>query len=163
MFARLTLIHRSLPARGLRAVALSILLGCTVGHVSAETSSRITELEIVSVLGEQDRTAELPGSHDVLDAEELIELHVMTTSEALRKAAGDKAGAATGASPSPTTTSAAATPASTNAAEAAIVSAGTGPGRHTSRRCACSSGHSAASSATRPCSTLDAWDLSAPE
>jgi Fe(3+) dicitrate transport protein len=88
MFARLTLIHRSLPARGLRAVALSILLGCTVGHVSAETSSRITELEIVSVLGERDRTAELPGSHDVLDAEELIELHVMTTSEALRKAAG---------------------------------------------------------------------------
>ncbi|MGA0839690.1 MAG: TonB-dependent receptor family protein [Pseudomonadales bacterium] len=55
---------------------------------ATESSTRITELEIVSVLGERDRTADLPGSHDVLDAEELLELHVMTTSEALRKAAG---------------------------------------------------------------------------
>lgn len=88
MFARLTLKHRSALARSLCTAALSITLGSTAGSVHAETSSRITELEIVSVLGERDRTAELPGSHDVLDAEELTELHVMTTSEALRKAAG---------------------------------------------------------------------------
>jgi len=47
-----------------------------------------TELEIVTVLGTRDRVDSLPGSHDVIDAETLTETHVMTSSEALRKAPG---------------------------------------------------------------------------
>ncbi len=58
-------------------------------HAASDgTSNRATELEIVTVLGERDRTAALPGSHQVIGGDELTEMRVMTTSEALRKAAG---------------------------------------------------------------------------
>jgi Fe(3+) dicitrate transport protein len=53
---------------------------------SPEPASR--ELEIVTVLGSHDRTRTLSGSHQVLDAQSLTQSHVMTTSEALRKAVG---------------------------------------------------------------------------
>jgi Fe(3+) dicitrate transport protein len=53
-----------------------------------QDDSAAAELEIVTVLGERDRTEALPGSHQVIGADELIEMRVMTTSEALRKAAG---------------------------------------------------------------------------
>jgi len=54
----------------------------------AAVDSNSRELEIVTVLGTRDRTATLSGSHQVLDAQALNEAHVMTTSEALRKAVG---------------------------------------------------------------------------
>lgn len=69
------------------ALACSAALA-TDDSVSPATDARITELEIVTVLGERGRTDVLPGSHQVIDGEELTEMRVMTTSEALRKAAG---------------------------------------------------------------------------
>ncbi len=51
-------------------------------------NSNLIELEIVTVLGTRDHTANLLGSHQVLDAETLGKAHVMTTNEALRKAVG---------------------------------------------------------------------------
>lgn len=60
--------------------------GGDAGAAGAGEGNR--ELEIVTVLGTRDRTATLSGSHQVLDAQALTETHVMTTSEALRKAAG---------------------------------------------------------------------------
>jgi Fe(3+) dicitrate transport protein len=57
--------------------------GAAQGRSAAEA-----ELEIVTVLGRRERLAGIPGSNAVIDASELAETHVMTTSEALRKAAG---------------------------------------------------------------------------
>jgi Fe(3+) dicitrate transport protein len=58
---------------------------------TAETTTRSladTQLEIVTVLGRKARTETLSGSHQTLDASDLADAHVMTTSEALRKVAG---------------------------------------------------------------------------
>jgi Fe(3+) dicitrate transport protein len=75
------------------AVGLCLTLVATTASAAddadqAQRALRTTELEIVTVLGERDRTEALPGSHQVIGADELIEMRVMTTSEALRKAAG---------------------------------------------------------------------------
>jgi Fe(3+) dicitrate transport protein len=71
----------------------SLCVGLATQATAAEPATdsdkaRATELEIVTVLGQRDRTATLPGSHQVIGADELTEMRVMTTSEALRKAAG---------------------------------------------------------------------------
>ncbi|MFM7275485.1 MAG: TonB-dependent receptor family protein, partial [Gammaproteobacteria bacterium] len=56
--------------------------------VPARQSAADAELEIVTVLGRRAAVEAVPGSHAVLDARELAEAHVMSTSEALRKAPG---------------------------------------------------------------------------
>jgi Fe(3+) dicitrate transport protein len=71
-----------------------LTVGSCVAHSASTTGRPLegagerTELEIVTVLGSRDRLDTLPGSHEVVDAQTLAEMHVMTTSEALRKVAG---------------------------------------------------------------------------
>lgn len=69
-------------------LSLSATAQSSAGSEPAPGTHAETELEIVTVLGTRDRLDSLPGSHQVIAAEELNALHVMTTSEALRKAAG---------------------------------------------------------------------------
>jgi Fe(3+) dicitrate transport protein len=75
------------------AIALSTSLAVIPSMAAAapspvEPAAANPELEIVTVLGHKDETATLPGSHQVIDQQALKEFRVMTTSEALRKAAG---------------------------------------------------------------------------
>ncbi|MBM4203808.1 MAG: TonB-dependent receptor [Gammaproteobacteria bacterium] len=84
-------IRCTLPLLALLTVATQVqaeLAAPTPSDKPASTDSAGRELEIVTVLGTRDRTATLSGSHQVLDAQALTESHVMTTSEALRKAVG---------------------------------------------------------------------------
>ncbi len=79
--------------RNARLALLPVFLTPAISLASAAGSETATqsdnrELEIVTVLGTQNRTATLSGSHQVLEAASLNESHVMTTSEALRKVAG---------------------------------------------------------------------------
>jgi len=57
----------------------------TTGSVAEETA---VEMPVVEVIGKPERKKTLPGSAQVIDRETLELSHVMTTSEALRKAAG---------------------------------------------------------------------------
>jgi Fe(3+) dicitrate transport protein len=73
------------------AAVTSILLACGAPPAwSAAPPARAPagELEIVTVIGDASRAAVLPGAHQAIDAGTLEEMHVMTTSEALRKAVG---------------------------------------------------------------------------
>jgi Fe(3+) dicitrate transport protein len=82
-----SIVHRV----ALSIVAAAFSLGAIVVAADGEPVRRDlerVEVEIVTVLGQRDRIDTLPGSHQVIDAGTLSEMHVMTTSEALRKAAG---------------------------------------------------------------------------
>jgi Fe(3+) dicitrate transport protein len=73
------------------AVALGLPLSAFAQSAPAahdDADAAATELEIVTVLGTRDRVDSLPGSRQILDAGTLEEMHVMTTSEALRKVTG---------------------------------------------------------------------------
>lgn len=83
------------PARLGSALALAFAMAPAFGQgVAVEApaivprSAADAELEIVTVLGRRAAIEAVPGSHAVLEARDLAEAHVMTTSEALRKAPG---------------------------------------------------------------------------
>jgi len=69
-------------------ICTAALSAAAAEPASQRSDSRDTELEMVTVLGKRTKVETLPGSHQVVDAEELTEMRVMTTSEALRKVAG---------------------------------------------------------------------------
>jgi Fe(3+) dicitrate transport protein len=76
-----------------RPLCLLIALAATSGFASAQPDppredAAAAELEIVTVLGKRERLETMPGSHQVIVASVLEDNRVMTTSEALRKAAG---------------------------------------------------------------------------
>lgn len=72
------------------ALAL-VLLAAPTAWVQAEDGqppADATEMPVVEVIGTPDEQKKIPGSAQVLTAETLQASHVMTTNEALRKAAG---------------------------------------------------------------------------
>jgi Fe(3+) dicitrate transport protein len=76
-------------ARLLAAACLATPVAFGAGQdVQGPVPAAPEEIEMVTVVGVRDATEGLPGSHQTLDAGVLEDMHVMTTSEALRKVAG---------------------------------------------------------------------------